>query len=206
MYAAILLLLSFAAIGVSAINPFSWGVWFTEIVWAFLAIAIMGVTRRKCPYSKLAYTVMFVWVVLQCIGAHYSFEKVPLDWLTGPLGLTRNPFDRIAHTMVGFFALPLMEYVWHNRLVNGKKMVMYTGITSLIALAGVWELFEWVYAEIEGGDLGAAFLGSQGDVWDAQKDILCDSIGAALSAVIWRCRQPADTPADAEHPAASEGK
>ena len=58
-----------------------------------------------------------------------------------------------------------------------------------MAMAGLWELVEWQYAVIDGGDAGAAFLGSQGDEWDAQKDILCDTLGAICSMALFLGRQ-----------------
>ena len=60
---------------------------------------------------------------------------------------------------------------------------------STVAMAGIWELVEWGYAVVDGGEAGAAFLGSQGDVWDAQKDILCDTLGAICSATLFLCRE-----------------
>ena len=54
------------------------------------------------------------------------------------------------------------------------------GVLFIMALANAWELIEWSYAVIDGGDIGLAFLGSQVDVQDAQKDMLADTLGAIL--------------------------
>ena len=65
----------------------------------------------------------------------------------------------------------------------------FFAVMTTVAMAGVWEIVEWLYAAIDGGEVGAAFLGSQGDVWDAQKDILCDTLGALCAAVLYWARR-----------------
>ncbi|MBQ6339622.1 MAG: DUF2238 domain-containing protein, partial [Kiritimatiellae bacterium] len=123
----------------------------------------------------------FVWTVLQLVGAHYTFEHVPMEWLMKPLGLVRNPYDRIAHFAVGWFAFPLAELFFRKGWVKSAGFAAFFAVMSTVAMAGIWELVEWWYAVVDGGEAGAAFLGSQGDVWDAQKDILCDTLGAICS-------------------------
>ena len=157
------------AAAVSAIRPHSFAVWMTEIFWVAGLLVILLVTRRMFRFSLAAYSCFFVWMMLQTVGAHYTFELVPMDWLKEMLGLVRNPYDRIAHFTVGWFAFPFAEL--------------------FLPMAGLWELVEWQYAVIEGGDAGAAFLGSQGDAWDAQKDILCDTLGALCAATLFLLRE-----------------
>ena len=97
------------AIGLSAIRPHSYAVWMTEIFWVAGLLAALLSTRRLFRFSLAAYACFFVWMMLQTIGAHYTFELVPMDWLKEPLGLVRNPYDRIAHFTVGWFAFPFAE-------------------------------------------------------------------------------------------------
>jgi putative membrane protein len=181
--------LMLAAIGVasvlSGIGPASWAVWFTEMFWAWGLVAILLLTCRWFRFSTAAYTFFFVWCILQIIGAHWTFECVPMQWLTGPLGLERNPFDRIAHCVVGWFAFPFAELYWRKGYARGKIAAAFFAVMTTVAMAGLWEIVEWLYAVIDGGDAGAAFLGSQGDEWDAQKDILCDTLGAVCSAAVF---------------------
>jgi putative membrane protein len=174
-----------AAAVASGIHPATRSVWCTEIFWALLVGVPVAATAGKFRFSRVSYTVFAVWVVLQCIGAHYEFEHVPMGWLTGPLGLARNPFDRIAHTCVGFFAYPAAEMVWRMGKVATRRWGAFSAVCMITALAGVWEVIEMAYAVMVGGHAGAAFLGSQGDVWDAQEDILCDFIGALAGAAAW---------------------
>ena len=165
----------------SGIAPASRAVWLTEMFWAWGLVAILLVTFRKFRFSGVAYACFFVWCILQIIGAHWTFEHVPMQWLTEPLGLARNPYDRIAHFMVGWFAFPLAELYWRKGWARSVAASAFFAVMTTVAMAGVWEIVEWLYAAIDGGEAGAAFLGSQGDEWDAQKDILCDTFGAVCS-------------------------
>ncbi len=169
----------------SGIAPASRAVWLTEIFWVWGLVAILLVTFRKFRFSGVAYACFFVWCILQIIGAHWTFEHVPMQWLTEPLGLARNPYDRIAHFMVGWFAFPLAELYWRKGWARSVAASAFFAVMTTVAMAGVWEIVEWLYAVIDGGEAGAAFLGSQGDEWDAQKDILCDTLGAVCSALLF---------------------
>ena len=165
----------------SGIAPASRAVWLTEMFWAWGLVAILLVTFRKFRFSGVAYACFFVWCILQIIGAHWTFEHVPMQWLTEPLGLARNPYDRIAHFVVGWFAFPLAELYWRKGWARSAGAAAFFAVMTTVAMAGIWEIVEWLYAVIDGGEAGAAFLGSQGDEWDAQKDILCDTLGAICS-------------------------
>ena len=169
----------------SGIAPASRAVWLTEIFWVWGLVAILLVTFRKFRFSGVAYACFFVWCILQIIGAHWTFEHVPMRWLTEPLGLARNPYDRIAHFMVGWFAFPLAELYWRKGWARSVAASAFFAVMTTVAMAGIWEIVEWLYAAIDGGEAGAAFLGSQGDEWDAQKDILCDTLGAVCSALLF---------------------
>ena len=174
-----------AATIVSAVKPHSVAVWVTEIFWSLGLLAILLLTRRSFRFSLAAYACFLVWMMLQTIGAHYTFELVPMDWLKVPLGLARNPYDRIAHFTVGWFAFPFAELFFRKGWVKSATLAAFFAVMTVVAMAGLWEIVEWQYAVIDGGDAGAAFLGSQGDVWDAQKDILCDTLGSICAAVLF---------------------
>lgn len=175
----LVMLVAFAVAAVaSAIRPHSMTVWLTEMFWAVGLLALLAATRRRFRFSFEAYLCFFVWMILQTIGAHWTFERVPMGWLTEPLGLVRNPYDRIAHFAVGWFAFPLAELFCRRGWVKSGGFAAFFAVMTTVAMAGLWELVEWQYAVIDGGEAGAAFLGSQGDEWDAQKDILCDTVGA----------------------------
>ena len=179
-----------AAVAVwSGICPYDRAVWYIEMVWAAGLFAILALTYRRFRFSSAAYLCFGFWMLLQVIGAHYSFEKVPMEWLMGPLGLERNPYDRIAHFTVGWFTLPLAELYIRKGWAPSKRLAAFFAVMTTVAMAGLWEIVEWLYAVIDGGEAGAAFLGSQGDVWDAQEDILCDTFGALCAAVLFWFRR-----------------
>ena len=176
------------AIAISAISPQSRTVWATEIAWvAGMLLALLS-ARRWFRFSLASYICFFVWMMLQTVGAHYTFELVPMDWLMEPLGLVRNPYDRIAHFTVGWFAFPFAELFFRKGWVKSATLAAFFAVMTTVAMAGLWELVEWQYAVIDGGEAGAAFLGSQGDIWDAQKDILCDALGALCAAALFLLR------------------
>lgn len=165
----------------SAIDPHSLAVWFAEIIPAILILGGIWWISLRWSFSTTAYVLMFIWLCLHTIGAKYTFAEVPFDWFNSMLGSTRNHFDRVAHFSIGFYAYPIAE--WLIRKQHTKPWLAYSfALFSIMSLAAGYEIIEWWYAAVAGGDEGIAFLGSQGDIWDAQKDMLCDTLGA-LSAL-----------------------
>ncbi len=168
-----------------SINPYSRDVWYAEnipILAVVLFLAVLFI--RGVRFSNLAYFLMSILPFLHTIGGYYTFELVPFDWFNDFFGFERNMFDRVGHFTTGFFAYGLMEYVIRYKKVSSKYWAFFLSVCFIGTLAMVYEIIEWQYAEIEGGDAGAAFLGSQGDIWDAQKDMLMDTLGAFFVSTI----------------------
>ncbi|EGQ8499589.1 DUF2238 domain-containing protein [Vibrio parahaemolyticus] len=164
----------------SALEPSSRAVWFAEIIPAIgILIAIWTISIRY-QFSNTAYLLMFIWLCLHTIGAKYTFAEVPFDWFNNLIGSERNNFDRVAHFAIGLYAYPIAEYLIRNKKFN-PTFSCWFALFAIMSLAAGYEIIEWWYAELAGGDEGIAFLGSQGDIWDAQKDMLCDTTGAILS-------------------------
>ncbi|MUJ24201.1 DUF2238 domain-containing protein [Aliivibrio fischeri] len=167
----------------SAFEPISRAVWFAEIIPALLILAGIFYMATRFQFSKTALVFMFIWLCLHTIGAKYTFADVPFDWFNNLIGSERNNFDRVAHFSIGFYAYPIAEY-----LIKTKKcstpLAMAFGLFTLMSVAAGYEIIEWWYAAIAGGDEGIAFLGSQGDIWDAQKDMLCDTTGSLFALLI----------------------
>jgi putative membrane protein len=124
-------------------------------------------------------------VLLHTIGGHFTFERVPFDWFTDFFGFERNHYDRIAHFTVGFYAYPLAELLLRQRLVLSRIVLFLFPICFILAVAGIYEIFEWLYAISADSAAGIAVLGSQGDIWDAQKDMLADGLGAVAAMVLF---------------------
>lgn len=172
----------------SGIAPFSRAVWYAEVAPIFVVFAALVMTYSRFQFSNIAYFLMSLWLILHLIGAHYTFELVPFEWgnrlLSGWLGEERNHFDRVAHFIIGFYSFPMAEWLLRRKLC-GPILAGFFSLFFIMSVAATYELIEWQYAVIAGGDEGIAFLGSQGDVWDAQKDILADTLGALTALVLF---------------------
>lgn len=167
----------------SSINPYDRTTWWAENVPIMGIVATLIILySRKVRFSATSYILMSCLVFLHTIGGHYTFERVPFDWFTNFFGFERNHYDRIAHFTVGFFAFPITEYIEQRDLSNRKKLTWLFAVFSIAFVAMGYELIEWVFAATEGGEAGTNFLGSQGDIWDAQKDMLADTLGAIAAA------------------------
>jgi putative membrane protein len=184
--------LLFIALG---IDPYSRQVWWAEnipIVAIATTLVIMYV--RGVRVSNFAYVLMSVLLFLHTIGGHYTFERVPFDWVTHAFGFERNHYDRIAHFSVGFYAFAMAELLITRNLVARRWIAYAFAIFAIGTVAAVYEIIEWIYAATAGGTAGAAFLGSQGDIWDAQKDMLADISGAGFATVLLALRGRTATP------------
>lgn len=177
---------------VLAINPVDRMTWFVEnlTVWIILAV-ILGLYAGGIRFSNAAYALMFVLVYLHTIGGHWTFALVPFDFVTDLFGFERNHYDRIAHFTVGFYAFAIAEWLYVKRLVANRFLLFTYPVFVIATVAMSYELIEWIYAALANPEAGIAYLGSQGDIWDAQKDMLADTLGAlAAMALYFVMRNP----------------
>jgi putative membrane protein len=181
------LLLAFAA--AMAIGPHDRSDWALENALLVIGLVVLVATRRALPLSRLSYTLIFVFMCLHTLGAHYTYSEVPYrEWiaaLTGqPAAGGRNYYDRLVHFSYGLLlAYPIREVFLRVADVRGF-WGYYLPLDVAMATSMLYELIEWGAAELFGGDLGVAYLGTQGDQWDAQKDMLLATIGACLAMLI----------------------
>lgn len=164
-----------------------------------LVVVVVGALAAGRPrLSPMAWGLLFVFGSLHLVGAHYTYAEVPYDRLARTLtghtlnavaGLSRNGYDRFVHFAFGLLLfLPLAEML--QRAAAPRGLWRYALPAALLfALSALFEIFEWWAAALFGGDLGTAYLGTQGDVWDAQKDMLAVLIGALLAAAITAVRR-----------------
>ncbi len=171
-----------------AVSPASRPVWWAENIPVMAMFVLLVATFHRFRYTNLAYAMMAVWLFLHTIGGHYTFANVPFGFVTDLFGFSRNHFDRIAHFSVGFYAFALAELLTRKRLAHPVVVVLF-GLTAIMAVACAYEIIEWGYAVVEGGEAGVEFLGSQGDPWDAQKDMLADTLGAVFALAVFVLRQ-----------------
>lgn len=176
-----------------AIAPYDRHDWALEnaLVLAFA----LGLTAsyRHFTFSRISYTLIFLFLCLHALGAHYTYSEVPYDrwWrsLTGStfnaqMGWDRNHFDRLVHLCYGLlFAYPLREVFLRVAQARGF-WGYFLPLDFTLSTSAMFELFEWAAAAFFGGDLGVAYLGTQGDVWDAHKDMLLAGMGATLAMLI----------------------
>lgn len=172
----------------SAVNPHDWGVWAVEMTSVLAVFFALVFTYAKFRFSNAAYFIVSLWLAMHAVGAHYTFELVPFGLVTDTFGFGRNHYDRVAHFVIGLNSFGVAEFFLRRGLANGAKAAAFVGVVSIMALANAWELIEWAYAEIDGGEVGAAFLGSQEDIWDAQKDMLADTVGALCAVPLFMAK------------------
>jgi len=168
-----------------AISPYDRSVWWAENIPIILIVFILVLTHRLFPFSSTAYILMSVLIFLHTIGGHFTFERVPFDFVTNLFGFSRNHYDRVAHFSVGFYAYGVAELLLRKKWVSSKLVLFLFPVFSIFAVASVYEIIEWLYAACSSPDAGSAFLGSQGDIWDAQKDMLADGLGAIVATILF---------------------
>jgi putative membrane protein len=148
--------------------------------------------RKSIQLSKLSMTLVFVFLVLHEIGAHYTYSEVPYNgWtralfgtsLNDLLGLQRNHFDRLVHFSYGFLlAYPMREIYMRKGWLHGRLTYTFPVVITL-GVSALFEMLEWGAAVTVGSELGTAYLGTQGDVWDAQKDMALAGLGATITMI-----------------------
>ncbi len=182
----ILLLLYFILFTLLGINPLSGReVWLAENLPICFIVLVLVVGYRWFQFSNLSYFLMSILIFLHTIGGYYTFAEVPFDWITNFFGFERNHYDRMAHFSVGFYAFPIAELLTRKNLTNSKIITYLFALFSIMSLAGTYEVMEWQFAILGDPQAGAEVLGSQGDIWDAQKDIVADTLGAIFALFIF---------------------
>lgn len=179
-----------------AIAPLHRSDWLLENVLLLIGVGVLVGTHRIFPLSRVSYTTLFVFFCLHTIGAHYTYSEVPYDQAARSLfgisinelfGWERNNFDRLVHFSYGLLlAYPIREIFLRVASVRGF-WGYFLPLDLTMSTSMLYELIEWGAAVGFGGDLGTAFLGSQGDVWDAQKDMALASAGALITMTATAC-------------------
>ena len=172
-------LILFTCAGIAPYDRATW--WAENIPIVMIAAGLAWLYWRGFIFSSMAYALMAVLLYLHTIGGHYTFERVPFDFVSKLFGFERNHFDRIAHFSVGFYAYAIAEALVRKQAVRSQLVLFLFPVFGIAFVAMAYELIEWWYAATAGGTGGAAFLGSQGDIWDAQKDMLADTLGAVAA-------------------------
>ena len=178
-----------------AIDPLDRQAWMLENALVVMATLILITTRKILPLSTASYTMIFVFMCMHAIGAHFTYSLVPYDEtirsMTGVslgavLDTHRNQYDRWVHFCYGLMlVLPLREMLMLHAGVRGFWSY-FLPLDLVVSSSLFYELLEWGAAVVYGGDLGVAFLGTQGDEWDAQRDMAAAGLGALITiCLVW---------------------
>lgn len=180
-------------------SPNDRGDWLLENALVAIAIPLFVAGYHRLRFSTLSYLMLFVFFCLHEVGAHYTYSKVPypqwLGWIpdlaSNGAGESRNHYDRMVHFAYGFLVMPAVFELFARRAALQGLWRWLVPVTFVMAHSMVYELIEWGAAIVFGGDLGLTYLGTQGDEWDAQKDMLLATAGSVamtclLAAVGWR--------------------
>lgn len=171
----------------SGIAPHDRFTWFLEVAPALLAAVILIATRSRFQLTPLAYTCVWLHAAILLVGGHYTYAEVPLfNWLRDAFHLSRNHFDRVGHIAQGFFpAIVARELLIRTSPLRPGKWLFILVCCVCLAISAFYELIEWGVAEAT-GSAADAFLGTQGDVWDTQWDMMLALFGAILSQILLR--------------------
>ena len=176
-----------------AIEPVYRADWALENVLVVFFVFFMVISRRSFQFSRVSITLIFLFLCIHSVGAHYTYARVPYDdWIRDTAGVSlnevmgwqRNHYDRFGHFFYGLLlAYPIREIFL--RVVNVRGFWGYfLPLDLTMSTSMIFELLEWGAASIFGGDLGVAYLGAQGDIWDAHWDMALASLGALITMVI----------------------
>lgn len=167
--------------------------WLLEVMPLFVIAPILWITARRYPLTPLLYSLIFIGCVSLIVGGMYSYARVPVGfYLQEWLGVDRNPYDRIGHVLQGLVvSLSAREVLLRGGYRIGAKMLGFLVCSVTLAISAFYELIEWWIALLLGKDADD-FLGTQGDEWDTQADMLCALLGSMFSVFIlgrWHSRQ-----------------
>jgi putative membrane protein len=187
---SILLGLFLIEFAVLAIHPVDRSAWLLENMLVVVVVAVLVATYRRFRLSRISYTLIFLFLALHEIGSHYTYSLVPYDafftavfgtGLNEIFGWERNHFDRFLHFAYGLLLVYPVREVF-LRVVDVRGFWGYAlPLDVVMSTSMIYELIEWGAAALFGGDLGVHYLGTQGDQWDAQKDMLLATLGAFVA-------------------------
>ena len=169
----------------SVIRPYDLFTWFLEILPAAAGLVVLLLTYRRFRFSNLAYFLMWVEAIILVVGGHYTYAEMPLfNWMRDAFELSRNHYDRVGHFAQGFVpAIVARELLVRTSPLKPGKWLITIVICICLAISAAYELGEWLAAVLT-GTRADAFLGTQGDVWDTQWDMLLALIGAITAQLV----------------------
>ncbi len=170
---------------VTAIRPLYPRDWLLENLLVFVFAALLIGTYRRFRFSNLSYGLYAVFITLHLIGAHYTYAETPAGfWVQAWFDLERNHYDRFVHFTFGLLlAGPIRELLLRESGVT-RGWSAFLAVNCILAMSALYEVIEGIAAMIVSPELGSAYLGTQGDEWDAQKDSALAFIGAVTAMLV----------------------
>lgn len=180
----LLLVATLTALAISGWRPYDHTTWLLEVAPVLVALPILIATRHRYPLTTLLYVLIFLHALVLMAGGAYTYARVPLGaWVQHAFDLSRNPYDKLGHFMQGFVpALVAREILIRGNYVHGRRMVAFICVCIALAISATYELVEWG-AALALGQGADEFLGTQGDPWDTQSDMLMALIGAVIALI-----------------------
>lgn len=171
---------------VLAINPRYPEDWLLENLPTFVLVPLAVLSYRWFRFSNRAYIQATIFAILHTIGSHYTYSEVPVgDWVRDTFDLSRNHYDRVVHFSFGLLMMrPLRELAIRKPAGLSRFALAYLSLTVVAFWSGMYEIVEWITASLADPAAGIAYLGTQGDVWDAQKDTALACSGAIVALVL----------------------
>lgn len=169
----------------TAIAPYNRFDWLLENLLVFVYGVLLISTYRVFPFSNLSYVLFALFMTLHLVGAHYTYAETPLgDWLKDAFDLRRNPYDRLVHFAFGLLlAYPFREVLQRAAGLRAPWLAFVT-VNVILAFSGFFEIVEAIIAMLVSPERGDAYLGTQGDIWDAQSDMLLATAGACVAMLV----------------------
>lgn len=175
----VLLILFFIGFVVSGIQPHDYFTWILEVFPGIVGVGVLLLTVNKFRFTYLTYIFILIHCYILFVGGHYTYAQVPLfDWVKEAFHQSRNNYDKVGHFAQGFIpAMVVRELFIRLEIVKRGIWLPFLTVCVCMTISACYELFEWLVA-VMSGQSSEAFLGTQGDVWDTQSDMLFALIGA----------------------------
>lgn len=182
----LLIALFFAGLIVSGIAPHDYFTWILEVFPAIIGFIVLLLTFKKFRFTYLTYILILLHCYILFIGGHYTYAQVPLfNWVKEIFHQSRNNYDKVGHFCQGFVpAFIIREVFIRKNIVARKSWLAFLTICVCATISMFYEFIEW-FVSVTSGSSGDAFLGTQGDIWDTQSDMLFAVIGATCMVLLF---------------------
>ena len=170
----------------SIINPKEGFTCFLEITPALIGVLVLAFTFNKFRFTNFTYTLILVHCIILFIGGHYTYAEVPLfDYIKEVFHQSRNNYDKVGHFAQGLIpAMIIRELFIRKKVISNKSFFNFIIVCICLAISAAYEWIEW-FVSLATGEGGDSFLGTQGDIWDTQSDMLFATIGAIVGLVLF---------------------